>query len=437
MKPLAYFMAAVVVLSVVTILGFASGSNVTNAANSLSISNVKLTSVYYDVEDKGLGFEIDETISNPTSNPVTINKMMYFVSLNGVEARAKGPESVTVPADSTKTVQVTATLNSTEVRSVGIKSMLKAREVRVGVGIVGEAPVTWYGLVKYSSVPIELSGNTTQEIGPLLTSLALTSAPEESESPIKVLSVKWFVNGKQVTSISAGEVVTVQLTVEALKDLHHSRDSKIEVDLMADIKYDSDWFMGDKKFDLNMGKGGVQTLKWTFTANVPSNLFEGVDKLSWFRGYYIIVYSGKSTIGMPPCYYFMPSHYPPRLKVSVPRNPISVTSVEWYVGNQRVTSVKKSTYVTAVINLKVNADLHNYKVKYCARADIKYLTDKTAACREIVLNVLKGGTASLSITFKAKHHWLLRGYFIYVKGEVWDPYTWVMPSHYPPRLKVH
>jgi len=432
-KWLAALIVAVVALAIIAGAGFMNGNNVVNATSSVSIGNVKLTSVYHDIKNGGLGFRIIATISNPTMYTITIQGMKYYVTINKVEAEATGPESVTIPSGSSKNVTIVARLDtSTREGAKAAKDIFLTYEVLVGVGVTGEVPVTWFGIAKYSSVPIELSGNTTQEIGPLLGSEGGYGRLEASSPDFQVTSVKWLVDGHETYEVTEGKTTTLEFTVKALKDLNQYN---IMACAVYDVKVLSDSGLKCHVYKVSMKKGEEQTFDLQFAANYPESLS------SWVRGIYAIIgkehydkWIGEETIS--PKYYTSPDSYPPRLRIKKAPESISVVGVKWYVNGHEVTEVHKGDHVTAVITIKANTPIYNYRVRYCVRADYKFLLDKDVTCKDSVLNIQQGKTTTVSIGFKAEKHWLLRGYFIYLYSEQRYQYYWEMSNHYPPRLRM-
>ncbi len=85
--------------------------------------------------------------------------------------------------------------------------------------------------------------------------------------------------------------------------------------------------------------------------------------------------------------------------------------------------------------LKAITNSHSVRVKYCIRADYKFVVvvDKTVKCGHTAVYLDKGQEKTVTVGFKAEKHWLLRGYFVKVYIWQWDKTTWEMPSHYPPK----
>jgi len=428
---------ALVVLALIASIGFMNSGNVVNAANALEVSKVELTSLYHDVQQGGLGLRMNVAISNPTNTPVTLNNLRYFVSVNGLEIQAEGPSSVTVNPRSSSTVTVKARLDTSSEEGAKVaKEIFMTHEAVIGVGIVGEAPIKWFGVAKYSSTTVELSGNTTQNVGPLLGELE-GNAVTASSPDLRVTSLKWVVDGKQANEVIEGKTVTLEFNIKALKDL---RNYHLMICVFYDIKHYPDSLLKCFTPEVNVNSGEEKTVKVSFAANLPLYM-QPFESYKMFRGFYAIIgkrhyshWSGYYEI--KPIYYNMPNHYPPRLKLIRAPESISVVGVKWYVNGHEVTEVHKGDHVTAVMTIKANTPIYNYKITYCVRADYKFLVDKNVKCEHTTLNIKQGETTTLSASFKAEHHWLLRGYFIQAYTTLRYGFDWTMPSHYPPRLKL-
>jgi len=413
--------------------GFMGSGNVATASNNLVVSNVRVTSIYHDTARGGLGLNVSVTVRNPTNTPITLTNARYFMAVNGIEAtEVSGPADMLVPPQSSKTVSVTAWLDTTNNATAAmVKNMFIVHQAIVGVGLVADVPIKWFGTVEYSKATVELSGNTTQDVGPLLLRSKGHGGLTTSLGPaISVYDVAWYSNdGRQITEVEQGNIVYLKFTVKANNDV---RNYPITACVFYDVKHASDWSLTCRDYSLTMKKGETKRITIGFIASIIPQISGEVRGLYLSVGYFDI-----TTGTFVEAYYSMPNSYPPRLKFVGPPPHIEVVGAAWYVNGHEVTKVKKNTYVEARIRLKAVTRSYGVRVEYCVRADYKYVLDKNVKCSHTVLNLNEGEEKTLTITFKAEKHFLLRGYFIKVKiSQQEGPKTWEMSNHYPPRLKV-
>jgi len=427
-KVLVTSLVVIAVLISVAGIGLINGNSVVNASKGLTVSKVSLNSLFLDRKDKGLRIEASVTISNPSTVNLELRNVKYVMSVDGAVAlNASGAQSFTVPARSTKTVKVTALLKPSDNESSKIiRNIFLTKEMALGIGLSAEVPIKWFNVAQYSTTTVELSGNTTQDVGPFL--MAMKGVKESYVNYFTVTGVKWYVNGHEVTEVQQGDYVTAKFTVKAESDLD---DAPISVCVMVDVANSVDTALKcENSIKVTLKQGEEKELSITFkAANIPDGS----------RGFYLDVgptechYFGCS---LGDVYYETPNHYPPRLKVSNVVPYILVTDAGWYVGGHEVTSVHKGTWVDAKVTLKALTNSHNVKVEFCVRRDYKYWFDKNEKCITLTISLKKEQTTTLTIHFQANHHWLLRGYFMKVKIWEWSEHSWQMPNHYPPRLKV-
>ncbi len=413
-------------------VGLMGSNGVVEAAKELTISTVKLESLYHNASTGNLDLKVTATIKNPSNADVRLGNTKYFMSVNGVEAsNVNGPDAMVIPARTSKTVTITATLNPNDnaTREM-LRNLFIIKEATIGVGMVAQAPVAWFGVLQYGRATVELSGNTTQEIGPILASLISGGhmMVAGSKNAFDVVSTAWYVNDHEVTEAQQGAEVTLKFRIRANSDLN---GFKAMACIVRDKAHAFDIIDTCKGYVLNMRKGEEKELSLSFEVRDVSTNCRGFYLSAGKEGMGEI---GESTIVEE--YYAMPNKYPPRLKVKPVDMFLVVTGAGWYVNGQEVTKVKKNTNVEARVYLRAVANSHDVKVEVCVRADYKYVLDKNVACRTVRVSLDKGQTTTVSLTFKAEKHFLLRGYFIKVKISQWSSSTWEMGNHYPPRLKV-
>jgi len=429
--------AGLIIVSVVLGIagvGLMNGSAVVNASKELAISDVKLTSIYIDRRSGALQLRASVTISNPSTMGIELRNAKYVMSLyRTISLNASGPATIMIPAQSSRTVEVTALLKPSSNGSLkAIKNAFTTKEVDVGVGIAAEVPVKWFNLAQYSVTTVELGGHTTQDIGPLLSMVKGTMA---TRSEFTVTNVKWYVNNHRATRVRVGDKVTVKFTLKANMDTNDI----IGTCIILDKAYADDECVEGKNISVSLRKGEEKEITLRYKV---------LHDQSNYRGYYLIVGHFVRDVTRVEGYpviiryvidddiYSMPNNYPPRLKQIHEHPHVIVVNTGWYVNDKKVTSVHKGTWVDAKITLKALTRSHAVKVEFCVRRDYKYWFDKDEKCITTTVNLDKGETKTLTIHFQANHHTWLKGYFMKVKIWEWSKHTWQMPSHYPPRLKV-
>ena len=98
-----------------------------------------------------------------------------------------------------------------------------------------------------------------------------------------------------------------------------------------------------------------------------------------------------------------------------------------------MTSVPENTMVTAHVTVQAVGGSYSGTITLNVIHDNKGLPDTTTETQNFVVNLKKGETYDLTITFTPKYHWYSRGYYL---KAYWNGGSWTMPKSYPPRLTV-
>jgi len=120
-----------------------------------------------------------------------------------------------------------------------------------------------------------------------------------SEGELHLINVYWLVNGIKSYTAHVGDNVEgcVLITAEEGKV-----DASIGIQIKKDLTLRPDKTLTEKYFTITLNPGEERTLCISFIPQERSG--------TWFRGYFIEVHVNGNK------FYTMPSHYPPRLKIS-------------------------------------------------------------------------------------------------------------------------
>jgi len=448
--------AGLVVVSValgLTGAGLVSGGGVVNASRELRISNVSVTGVSFSRSNSSLRINANVTLSNPSTMNLELRNVRYVMSINGlVELNATGPNTVTVRPRSTKSVAVTAVLDVNNDTVNVVNDVLASREVSVGVGIIADVPIKWFNVVQYSKITVELGGHGASNASSLLLTGLTSSEPPQSSSPnaISVDSILWETGlNSSVEFCATGVPCNTDKDVITVAVLGTLVNVTVFFDLNTfHIPWDKAFYFIVIRENL-WGKPGSIIATKLFNvisdgADIGLSFYAVPTDAHWgsCSGFYVEVWGAmKDSKGN---YVIDPNN---RIYVTPPGGArvillnygmlYNVASAKWYVNGHEVTSVKSGTWVDAKVTIRAFPYLRDTTFKVCVRKDYKYWFDKNEKCITRTVTIYNYGEKTFTIHFKAEHHWLLRGYFITV--EMYDGHSkpkWVMPSHYPPRLKV-
>jgi len=236
-----------------------------------------------------------------------------------------------------------------------------------------------------------------------------------------VLSVTWFVGGREAYVARVGETVVARVVLRA-------EGGKVSGTLWVRIRKDTPFapdtdFTGQSySLDLAMGTGGETSLSF-----VPDKA-SGTD----LRGYFIRVFLDGVEI------WEMPNSYPPRLRVeSIRYGSPQVSDAYWTIGGVRVTQAKVGDTVYARVVIKAIGGAVEGELTIRVRKDRVAVGDIDHTSRSFHISLAEGQSVELSLSFTAdqKSSLTFRGFFIQVDLTSWST-SWTMPSSYPPRLKV-
>jgi len=238
-----------------------------------------------------------------------------------------------------------------------------------------------------------------------------------------VVSAWWTTSAGTVTEVKNGETVQAHVCIRALGgDLQGAITIRVRKDLVSLL--DEDYEI--QTYTLSLKENEQTELTVVFIASEVTSPF--------FRGYFIQV--DFVTWGIS---WTMENSYPPRLKVSeAPIGGIPLLQKAWWtVDNQVVTEAKQGQTVKAHVLVKaIDGNLKGI-LTIRIRKDLALLPDEDYEVESFSINVPKGQTVELTVTFLAseKSSFSFRGYFIQVDFNSWET-SWTMESSYPPRLKI-
>ena len=435
--------------------GLVSGSAVVNASRELSVDCVNVTAISFSPSDSSLRIDANVTLSNPSATSLELRSVRYVMSVDGlVELNASGPATIVMPPNSRKVVRVTAVLNVSNETTDVVNSVLANGEVNVGVGIIADIPIEWFNVVQYSETTVGLGGRGVSNASSLLMGSTQPGLPKtSSSSAISVYSI-WWVTDLNRTCDDARYCAN-GYPCDTIKDTFAAAELGTLVNVTVAFSLNTFNIPWDKAFyfivireDL-WGKPG--SIIATRLFNVVS---DGADiELSFYAiptdehwrscsGFYVEVWGamkdskGNYVIDPNNRIYVTPSGGS-RLSLINYGEGYGVISAKWYVDGHEVTSVKSGTWVDAKVTIRADPYVRGGTFKVCVRKDYKHWFDKDEACITRTVTLYNYREATFTIHFKAEHHWLLKGYFITL--EMYDGHSktkWVMPSNYPPRLKV-
>ena len=285
-------------------------------SNSFTVSNVELNSVYMLRNADGVGMNVSFRIHNPSSSDLVLRDVKYYVSVDGTEVKEVGGSELVLGPSTSKEITVTIRIISNDTLALIINSLQKGT-MNIGVKVEGQEPVKWYGITDFSVREATAETASVVNVSQILAAEESRVGPVNANKPlaegegplIQVVSVKWYVNGREVTEVKPGTKVTLRVTVKALKDLKHIQLNAYIID---DYKILPDVVQKHMQTYVNLKKGQIGLYSFTFTA-----------EHHWLlKGYYAQITITERTLkGSKPStpeegtYYKTPNHYPPRLKV--------------------------------------------------------------------------------------------------------------------------
>ena len=435
---------ALVVLG--SLVGYSSAES---NLNGISVSDVRLNSIYALPDTYGVGMNVSFKVINDLMHDLNLRSVTYVLSVDGIRVGEVNVGSLNMPPSSGKDINVRLNITKPEALEAINKSLVRG-SMELGIGVNYGVDVRLFNVLTFTSA--RHAAHTTQAVslGRFLKhkgSTLLQANQNPGPHAIEVTRVVWLVSGKQVDKVVDGQVVTAVISVRAAEDvkkaLEEAQSNHLEICVMHDYKVLSDTRTKCIAVPEDMKQGDSRVFTITFTAR---------DKFA-LRGYYVSVGYGSEasgqTIGsgiyLP--YWTMKSQYPPRLRIATPSFKVRV---QWLVDGREVSSVSAGTDTYAKITIQAVNGLPKSNVKICVREDIAHGSDENTVCMTgTIPDLTSQSSFTVGIPFKADYHHhshffystYTRGYFITIKFE--GIYTkssllsWEMPNHYPPRLKVN
>ncbi len=387
-----------------------------NAATLVSLIGGNYAGAVLSLIDS-LVLQVDLEVGNGGILPVSIPTVEFDYSINGISmGSGRSDSSYTISPRQLQTIPIKVDVPAARIQSV----------VTSIVSSVGEVDVEVKGTLKASllGLPINIPFETTKHIS--LRQMAEDKAKAwlsrmgggqgDIPTDFQIVSYKWTVNGRDVTTSTANSRVTGIMLIRAEQRFGYTLTLEARQDraLLSDVSASSE------SYPLVMQPGETKELSVDFVAESGITV----------RGYFLSLrWSGKQ--------WQMPADYPPRLAMAQsaaqpPAGSITVEDAYWSVGASRVTSVASPTQVT--VNLVVRASgAYTGAVTVEIRKDIIGLPDTSVTSRQYNVALSSGQTQTLTLLFTAQKETGSRGYFVQV---TWSSGAWTMPDSYPPRLTV-
>jgi len=327
------FLLTLVLINAVNIIvnGYDSANNL---ANSVNVSAVTLESVdLIHGSARGYYLKVGVILNNTAHTQLTLDNVKCEVYVNGTRLGSAGLNDIVVPAESIAKENVQFNVTGGDAVRKVTQAILRGK-MPLEVHINGYVPVSLFG-IRLSSVHVSKSTSSVADVEPYLgeylksqikvymlnpntssssglmqaTRNGSTLLGSSSDELVRVVSVKWYSNGHEVTKVGKHQSVEVRITFEKLKN------SKVdlEIEVRRDIKWLPDSDLIDNYYSYDLSK----TSKY-FTVTLP---FTTEDK-HLLRGYFVRVkihgYCEVANGAIADCWidlFEQPSHYPPRLKV--------------------------------------------------------------------------------------------------------------------------
>ena len=351
-------------------------------------------------------------VANHGFLPVIIPSLDYDVSINGIPA-VSGSSSDSY------------TLSPGDMENVPIRVEIPIKDLDSVIGSIietlGELDVEITGTfnANFLGIPIELPFKTEQRIslGQVAKEKAeawvsrMSGGNGDTPKDFSIESMKWMVNGKEVTSADPDSIVTAVAVIKAEKRFGYD----VSLEVRQDRKGLQDKSFNTETYQLVMQPGDTEELSVTFRAD------GGITVSGYFMS---IRWDGANQ-------WQMSNFYPPRLRVEESSSSsIIVPDAFWTLDDLPVVSVEDGELVVA--NVWISADGNfDGTVTVAVRQDRSLAADVSVADRSFNVDLTSGQDQHLTVSFTAQSG--ENGYFVKVS---WSGGSWDMPNSYPPRLRV-
>ncbi len=450
MRKAVLVVAAVAILAVIVGVGLAISYYGAKAlASGLSVSNASFKSISLTPQEGGFSVVVSANLTNSAGSSMVLENPIYYVYVDDVLVGKVNGEKVTIPAHGALPVELRFTVSPSDTAArQAMAKVVRLGKANLTVKVNALIPAKAFGTLEFSAVKGSATCNNTVDVGKALQLGGFTavkpptsSAPPglrpindiEEKAGVKVVNVKWYVNGREVTSVTRGMFVHAKFTLEAVKDvsdLDLAVCLKLDIKNAPDTKYDG---CGDAIVNLRKGESHTYDIIFRISGEINPNKVRGFylelgkpnhdPKYCKLHGGVIPIMSPGRTNGtivgsssgsdehnttcMYIIYYQQPNGYPPRLKLEPDK--YSVSSVTWYVEGNPVDKVVEGQGVFARVTFKAETNLYELPVEICVRADKAGLPDANVVCVTRTLNANAGKEVSETVYFTAKHYARIRG----------------------------
>jgi len=304
-------------------------------------------------------------------------------------------EPFSIPVSGASTVPLTFHLDLSSVSLSDIQRVIEAVSSHNG-----EVNIKFDGFVE----PIILFFPITVPIKYNAYLLTISDAP-------KITSMDW-----DSTSGAVGESVTFHITVKNVFR-GSSINGTLNVIVREDVASGPDVDVRVYQFPVELSPGESKTFSDSFI----------VYRKASTRGFFLKALWGTRVLAE------QEDRYPPRL--SIAKETLSLVNAYWTVGGKTVTSCEVGEEVTAHIIIKANKATVNGAIKVKILKDSPLLPDREVKVKTFIVSLNKDESRDFTLKFIPDEATgeNLRGYFIEIEGDL----SWIMPSTYPPRLRVN